>query len=77
MAANIEAGPAPQDTRTGAGSTLFGGAAAGRAGKPTSRVIIHVDMDCFFAAVATLGHPSYRGKPLAVAHSNSAQVGDA
>jgi DNA polymerase IV len=32
------------------------------------RKIIHVDMDCFFAAVEFLDHPELKGKPLAVGH---------
>lgn len=37
-----------------------------------SRTILHVDMDCFFAAVATLTDPdALRGRPLVVCHSNS------
>lgn len=75
MAAGVEAGPAPE-AAAGAppGGGFFGGPAAGRPAKPAGRVIMHVDMDCFFAAIATLGHPSFRDKPLAVAHSNSAQA---
>lgn len=30
-------------------------------------------MDCFFASVAGLTDPAFKGKPLAVSHSNSAQ----
>lgn len=37
------------------------------------RSIIHLDMDCFFASVASLAEPAFQGKPLAVSHSNSAQ----
>ena len=37
------------------------------------RTIIHLDMDCFFAAVAELTDPALKGQPLAVSHSNSAQ----
>lgn len=37
------------------------------------RAIIHLDMDCFFASVASLAEPAFKGKPLAVSHSNSAQ----
>ncbi|KII80369.1 DNA polymerase IV [Vibrio renipiscarius] len=33
------------------------------------RKIIHVDMDCFFAAVEMRDHPQYRGRPLAVGGS--------
>lgn len=32
------------------------------------RYILHVDFDCFFAAVSTLKHPVFIGKPVAVAH---------
>ncbi|KAB8234989.1 putative DNA damage repair protein Mus42 [Aspergillus alliaceus] len=32
------------------------------------RYIMHVDFDCFFAAVSTLKHPEHEGKPVAVAH---------
>ena len=32
------------------------------------RYIIHVDFDCFFAAISTLKHPEFIGKPVAVAH---------
>lgn len=35
------------------------------------RVIIHVDMDCFFASVTESSHPEFHGLPLAVCHSNS------
>ena len=50
----------PADMHTGADGT-------------TERGIIHLDMDCFFASVASLAEPSFQGKPLAVSHSNSAQ----
>lgn len=33
------------------------------------RKIIHVDMDCFYAAVEMRDHPEYRGRPLAVGGS--------
>ncbi|CEN61950.1 Putative Deoxycytidyl transferase (Eurofung) [Aspergillus calidoustus] len=32
------------------------------------RYIMHVDFDCFFAAVSTLQHPELEGKPVAIAH---------
>ncbi|KAL2814498.1 hypothetical protein BJX63DRAFT_392507 [Aspergillus granulosus] len=32
------------------------------------RYIMHVDFDCFFAAVSTLKHPELEGKPVAIAH---------
>lgn len=32
------------------------------------RYILHVDFDCFFAAVSILKHPELNGKPVAVAH---------
>jgi DNA polymerase-4 len=34
--------------------------------EPQVRKIIHVDMDCFYAAVEVLDNPAYRGKPLIV-----------
>ena len=36
-------------------------------GQPKDRVILHVDMDGFFAAVEALSHPEVDGKPMAVA----------
>eukprot|EP00879_Flechtneria_rotunda_P028766 GHRR01030986.1.p1 GENE.GHRR01030986.1~~GHRR01030986.1.p1 ORF type:complete len:219 (+),score=84.02 GHRR01030986.1:502-1158(+) len=36
-----------------------------------NRTIVHLDMDCFFAAVAVVGRPEFVGKPLAVCHSNN------
>ncbi|GIL49419.1 hypothetical protein Vafri_5746, partial [Volvox africanus] len=41
--------------------------------KGTERVVIHVDMDCFFASAAAVGRPELAGKPVAVCHSNSAR----
>ena len=34
------------------------------------RVVMHVDMDCFFASVSVRNRPELQGVPLAVAHSN-------
>ncbi|MDZ7263582.1 MAG: DNA polymerase IV, partial [candidate division KSB1 bacterium] len=30
------------------------------------RVILHIDMDAFFAAIEELDHPEYRGQPVIV-----------
>jgi DNA polymerase IV len=38
-------------------------------GESDTRKIIHIDMDCFFAAVEEREHPELRGKPLAVGGS--------
>ncbi|WP_448548334.1 DNA polymerase IV [Thalassotalea fusca] len=35
-------------------------------GKPKQRKIIHIDMDCFYAAVEMRDNPAYRNKPIAV-----------
>ncbi|EIE26541.1 DNA/RNA polymerase, partial [Coccomyxa subellipsoidea C-169] len=39
----------------------------------SSRAIIHIDMDCFFACVAALGEPALQGKALCVSHSASSK----
>lgn len=36
-----------------------------------SRCILHIDIDCFFAQVSTLGRPELRGRPVAVSWSDS------
>ena len=38
------------------------------------RVILHVDMDCFFASVAALGRPELAGLPVAVSWSSAAST---
>ena len=70
MGTDIQTGPQPEKRQPS--GNLFSG---GRSAKQPVRVILHVDMDCFFASIATLGHLSLSGKPLCVAHSNSATVG--
>ncbi|KAA8499906.1 DNA repair protein REV1 [Porphyridium purpureum] len=37
----------------------------------SSRVFVHVDMDCFFASVAENLRPELKGKPLVVCHSSN------
>ncbi|KAJ3153687.1 deoxycytidyl transferase [Geranomyces michiganensis] len=39
------------------------------ASSSSSRIIMHVDMDCFFASVAVRDRPDLRDRPIAVAHS--------
>lgn len=39
------------------------------------RVILHVDMNCFFASVEILYHPEYRGMPVAVGGSEQLRKG--
>lgn len=38
------------------------------------RVVLHIDMDCFFAAVAVREEPSLRGLPLAICHGTGAPI---
>ncbi|XP_042636170.1 DNA polymerase iota [Orycteropus afer afer] len=35
-------------------------------GSPSSRVIVHVDLDCFYAQVEMISNPELKGKPLGV-----------
>lgn len=37
--------------------------------KTSERIIFHVDMDCFFAAVAIAKNPSLKNRPIAVCHA--------
>ena len=39
-----------------------------------SRVILHIDMNAYFASVAELAHPEYKGKPLVVGGTTSRSV---
>jgi hypothetical protein len=62
-------GAGSSSNSSAAGKRGKGGAAGGQ-----GRVIVHIDMDCFFAAVATVGRPEFAGvfhEPLAVVHSSA------
>lgn len=39
------------------------------------RVIVHIDMDCFFASVAVAANPALAGKPIAVCHARVSSDG--
>ncbi|RUS73466.1 hypothetical protein EGW08_018776 [Elysia chlorotica] len=51
-------------TRTGLAETLHSSRHA-----VSSRIIMHIDMDCFFVSVGLLSRPDLKGKPVAVTHS--------
>ena len=53
----------------GAAQPVFGGGL----GRGESRVILHVDMDCFFVSVLVKNRPELRDKPVAVAHNGTAK----
>lgn len=42
---------------------------------PYGRVIMHVDMDCFFVSVGLRNRPSLVGKPVAVCHAGKSNTG--
>ena len=39
------------------------------------RVVLHIDMDAFFASVSSLGKPQLQGKPVAVSWGSGAEGG--
>ena len=39
----------------------------------SSRTIVHLDMDAYFASIEQRDHPIYRGRPLLVCHTDSTQ----
>lgn len=49
----------------GAAQPVYGGPL----GRGASRVILHVDMDCFFVSVLVKNRPELKDKPVAVAHN--------
>ena len=61
---SVDVSSKPQDAHKAAEGGLTG----------QGRVIVHVDMDCFFASVALLRHPKLVNHPVAVAHSGSTQL---
>ena len=40
-----------------------------RGRKPQEKIIMHIDMDCFFVSVTLCERPELRGKPIAVCHA--------
>lgn len=54
--------------RPGGSQPIYGG----ELGKGESRVVLHVDMDCFFVSVLTKDKPELKDKAVAVAHSGKA-----
>jgi len=40
------------------------------------RIVVHIDLDCFFASVAIRNRPELVDKPVAVSHSSSAGTGE-
>jgi DNA repair protein REV1 len=40
-----------------------------KVGSYKNSVIMHVDMDCFFASVSTRSNPALANKPIAIAHT--------
>ena len=58
-----------QSGESSCGSSISSDTANGSAGRQSNRVIMHIDMDCFFVSVGLIDRPDLRGKPVAVTHS--------
>ncbi|PAA60819.1 hypothetical protein BOX15_Mlig014549g2 [Macrostomum lignano] len=63
--------PGADRLRAMAEAERSGTAAAGREQPQHQRVVMHIDMDCFFVSVALLTRPELRGKPVAVSHAST------
>ncbi|KAJ8524569.1 hypothetical protein ON010_g16548 [Phytophthora cinnamomi] len=61
-----------QQKAAGFQAKYMGGPVARAPASSSDRVILHVDMDCFFVAVAVRGRPELQKVPVAVAHSGNA-----
>ena len=64
---------ARREARSNTGARLTS-AGSGLQLSPTLRKIIHIDMDCFYAAIEERENPSLRGKPVGVSGSDRRSV---
>lgn len=69
LSSNAISGGEVEGSQSGCKAIDFSSESVKSIAKGLRRMIMHIDMDCFFVSVSLLKYPELRGKPVAVTHS--------